>query len=386
VSLGRRLSALALLALLAGCGSGPTPRQAPVTAPPSTAQAEDRLVVTPVDFSDLPGWHDDALAEALPALRRSCDKITRLNPTQPVGYDGRGGLAGDWMTPCGALGMVNEGDHEGVRSIIETWFQPYRASAGPRADGLFTGYCEAELRGSRQQGGAYRFPLYARPAGWAADPVKAGAKSYSRAEIEAGALTGKAQVILWVDDLVDAHILHIQGSGRVVLDDGSVVHVSSNGTNGQEWVGLGKILMAHGKLAPGESSMQSVRAWLRAHPAEAAVLMAENPRYVFFRFVDADGPVGAEGVALTPGRSLAVDPRFIPYGVPLWLDTMEPGGKPLRRLMVAQDTGKAITGPVRGDIFWGAGEAAFDVAGRMKSRGGYYLLLPRQHSPSLVMN
>jgi membrane-bound lytic murein transglycosylase A len=144
-------------------------------------------------------------------------------------------------------------------------------------------------------------------------------------------------------------------------------------------------LLDHGIIAPGDTTMQTVRAWLKAHPSEAPALMAENPRYVFFRFLDSDGPVGAAGVPLTPGRSLAVDPHFVPLGVPLWLDSSDPDGHPLRRLMIAQDSGAAIKGPVRGDVYWGPGEAAFDKAGRMKSLGSYYLLLPRERSGPVAL-
>lgn len=358
------------LAVLSGC-AGPS-------APPPVAQAAgpDRLLLTAVEFDLLPGWRDDSMAQAVPALRRTCEHISQLPPGQLIGQDGRGGLAGDWLAPCGALRYLAEGDNAGARAFFETWFRPYRASNGGIADGLFTGYYEAELHGSRHRGGPYRVPLYGRPSGLSADPES----YFTRAEIEAGALQGKAPELLWVDDPVDAHILHIQGSGRVILDDGSVVRVGYNGNNGRKFVGLGRILLDHGKIVPGDTTMQTVRAWLKSHPQEAPALMAENPRYVFFRLLAGDGPIGASGVVLTPGRSLAVDPHFVPLGVPVWLDTNEPNGRPLRRLMVAQDTGSAIKGPVRGDVFWGPGEEAFDKAGRMKSRGGYFLLLPRQRS------
>jgi membrane-bound lytic murein transglycosylase A len=192
-------------------------------------------------------------------------------------------------------------------------------------------------------------------------------------------LSGKATPLLWLDDAVDAHILQIQGSGRVIFEDGSVQRVGFAGSNGRNFVGLGKILAAHGKL-PEKSTMPAIRAWLKAHPGEAPALMAENPRYVFFRLVPGDGPVGALNVVLTPGRSLAIDPHFLPLGAPVWLDTVDPDGTRLQKLMVAQDIGKAIEGAVRGDIYWGTGDAAFDKAGRMNSRGSYYLLLPLRHS------
>ena len=371
-------------ALLAACSSrGPT--HAPSTAlPPATsapAVAEDHLRLYQVSFDDLAGWRDDPIAQALPAMRRSCEHIVRLNPSQPVGNDGLAGVASDWFGPCGALRNITANDHEGARAFFEFWFLPFRASNGDRPDGLFTGYYEAELHGSRKASARYKVPLYARPADLPADPPS----YFSRAEIEAGALKGKAMVLYYVDDAVDAHILHIQGSGRILLDDGTSVRVGYNGNNGHKFVGISRILLDHGKLQPGDTTMQAARVYLKAHPEEAAALMAENPRFVFFRQIEGDGPIGAAGVALTPGRSLAVDTHFVPLGLPLWLDTTDPAGQSMRRLMVAQDTGAAIKGPVRGDFFWGSGAAAFDKAGKMKSRGGYYLLLPRQRSGALAM-
>jgi len=373
----RLLPLLVAGSLLAACSSGPDLAQGRANSTGPIASGPMNL--QPVNFDSLPGWRDDGMAEALPALRRSCDKIIAMPSHKSLG-DGMAGTAGDWLGPCGALRQVQPDNSAAARSWAEHWLQPYRVTAGGSSEGVFTGYYEAELRGSRHQGGPYQTPLYARPAGWPADPAKSGQKFATRAEIEAGALAGKAQVLLWVDDPVDAHILHIQGSGRVSLEDGSSVQVGYDGNNGQEWVGLGKILIKHGLLGPGESNMPSVRAWLKNHPAQATALMDENPRYIFFRTLNADGPVGAEGVPLTAGRSLAVDTKYIPLGLPLWLDTTDSSGRPLRRLMVAQDTGKAITGPVRGDFFWGPGETAFANAGRMNSRGGYFLLLPRQRS------
>jgi len=372
-----RWGVLILLAALSGCGS-------PSVLPPvsSSSSAAARLILSPVDYDHLPGWRDDAASQVLPAFKKSCQRLAQMPPTQPVGSDGQGGLAGDWLAPCGALRAIGEGDDRAARTFFETWFSPFRASNQGQPDGLFTAYYEAELRGSRQFSSRYRFPIYGRPSGLAAD--SAAQPGLSRAEIEAGSLAGRAPILLWVDDAVDAHILHIQGSGRVSLEDGTIVRLGFNGSNGHSFVGLGQILLDHGKLGPGETTMQSVRSWLKSHSDEAPSLMAENPRYVFFREIHGDGPIGAAGVPLTPGRSLAVDPKFIAYGMVMWLDSLDPDGRPFRRLMVAQDTGAAIKGPVRGDIFWGTGETALNFAGRMKSRGNYYLLLPKRRSTPIA--
>jgi len=372
----RRLSlVLATALLLAACGNKTA---APPVSSPAAPAPPDRLSYIPVSFRQLPGWDTDRLAEAFPALRKSCDRLTQLPVGQPVGNDGAGGVAGDWSGPCGALRWVKLDDEPALRAYLQDWFQPFRIGNGHGDEGRFTGYYEAELHGARKKSAKYRFPLLGRPAGWAADPPAD--SSPTRAQIEAGILEGKAQPILWVDDPVDLHILQIQGSGRVLFEDGSVQRVAYAGNNGKEFLGLGKILAAHGKLEPGAATMPAIRAWLKAHPAEAPALMAENERYVFFRLLAGEGPVGAFTVPLTAGRSIAIDPKFVPLGVPVWLDTTDPDGIRLQKLMVAQDTGRAIKGAVRADIFWGSGEAAFDKAGRMNSHGAYYVLLPAQRS------
>ena len=201
----------------------------------------------------------------------------------------------------------------------------------------------------------------------------------SRAAIDDGSLSGRGWELVYVDDPVDAFFLHIQGSGRVVLDDGSVMQVGYAGTNGRRYVAIGGELAARGAIPKDEVSMQSIRAWLAPHPDQAERIMETNPSYVFFRDLQGDGPIGSEGTVLTAGRSLAIDPRFVAFGIPIWLETRDPldPSRPLDRLLVAQDTGGAIKGPVRGDVFWGPGHEAAERAGHMKSQGRYYLLLPK---------
>lgn len=273
---------------------------------------------------------------------------------------------------------------------------------------MFTGYYEPELRGSRTRGGRYTVPLYGRPAdlvtvdlGQFRDELKGqrivgrvrqGAlRPYAtRAEIEAGALhgikheDGGSLELVWVDDAVDAFFLQIQGSGRVVLEDGSVLRVGFAERNGHPYVAIGRELVAQGIMTREQVSMQSIREWLAANPDTAAELMNRNPSFVFFRTLPSstspeDGPFGSEGVPLTPGRSLAVDRNFLPMGLPIWLEADDPinSGQRLRRLLIAQDTGGAIRGPVRGDVFWGFGADAAERAGRMRSAGRYWILLPR---------
>ena len=199
---------------------------------------------------------------------------------------------------------------------------------------------------------------------------------WTRAEIEAGALDRFHLALFYAADPVELFFLQIQGSGRVRLPDGSTVEIGYDGENGRAYVPLGRLLVARGALTLDQASLQSIEAWLRAHPAEAKNLMDENPSYVFFRVLTGDAPLGAEGVALTPEHSLAVDPRFVPLGVPLWLDVAQ-SETVTRRLVVAQDTGAAIKGPLRGDLFWGAGAGAETHAGPMRAIGRTFLLLPK---------
>lgn len=341
----------------------------------------------------MPGWSADDVAAALPALVKSCGRLTARSPAESFAL---GGTYGDWQPVCAALPV--SAASQAARAFFEANFTPYEVH-GAKREGLFTGYYEAQLTEAAKGAGAGT-PLYARPADMATANLgdfipELKGKSitgrvdgekfvpyYSRAEIEKGALKGKAAEIARVTDPVDAFFLHIQGSGQVKRADGSVLHVGYAAQNGLPYEAIGRELIARGALTKENVSMQAIRAWLAANPAEAQNVMNLNKSYVFFREIGADGPLGAEGTALTPGRSLAVDRKKIPYGVPVFVDATSPeaagedSGPRFQRLMIAQDTGGAIKGAVRGDVFWGAGEDAAFKAGRMKSPGYAYVLLP----------
>jgi len=370
--------AAGLLLLLFACKPSPPP--------------PDRLTLAPARFAELPGWTEDDLAPALAAFRLSCAPILQksLAAAEPLG-NGRAGTIGDWLPVCAAAADLGEADSAAARAFFERWFQPWQAGNNGNSEGLFTGYYEPLLNGARERGGPYTTPLLRRPGdlvmvelgrfrpAWrgeriAGRVVDGELRPYpTRAEIEGGALDRLNLAFLWVDDPVDAFFLEIQGSGQVRLADGSMVQVTYDGQNGRPYVAIGRLLMERGALARDDVSMQSIRGWISAHPDAAKGLMDENPSYVFFRELAQAGPIGSSGVRLTAGRSLAVDRGFVPLGVPVWLDA----GEDLRRLMVAQDTGGAIRGPVRGDVFWGDGAAAGERAGRMKAHGSDYLLLPK---------
>ncbi|HWM93927.1 MAG TPA: murein transglycosylase A [Thermoanaerobaculia bacterium] len=357
------------------------------------AVEEERLVLEPASFEELPGWREDDPSAALSALLRSCRRL--LN--QPLGKPlGMAGTAGDWKPACEAASRVPSG---GARAFFESHFQPFAVNEGQ--EGLFTGYYEPLLQGSRKRSDRYRVPLHVRPPdlvmvdlGDFREELK-GQRIAGRVEegdlvpypdrraIEGGALAGEDLELVWVDDPVDAFFLQIQGSGRVRLAEGGEMRVGYAAQNGHPYFAIGKDLVERGALKVEEVSMQSIRGWLEENPELADDVMARNASYVFFEELRGEGPLGAQGVALTPGRSLAVDLKHWPLGVPVWLDARAPSpreGEPdrsFRRLVVAQDTGGAIRGPVRGDVFWGHGEEAAEVAGRMKHPGRMWVLLPR---------
>ncbi len=384
VRIARRFAGLvALSAAAAAC------------APP--ADKEDRLALTPAAFEDLKGWEDDSIAEVVPALLRTCARLATLPPGMNLGGQENAASVADLRKPCQAAAALQQGDDDVARAYFENWFKPFLVTNNEEDEGLFTGYFEAGLEGRLEPDDTYNVPLYMLPDDHVTielgefDAALAGRKLVGRIEdgrlrpypargkIDAGTLSGRGLELVWVKDAVDAFLLHVQGSGRVTLQDGNVLRLGFAGHNGHDYRSIGRELVKRGELTLDQTSWQGIRNWIRTNPDRAASLLAVNRRYIFFREIKGDGPIGAAGVVLTAGRSLAVDTRFLPLGLPLWLDTYEPGSdaRPLRRLMMAQDTGNAIRSPVRGDFFWGFGDAALESAGRMRSRGSYYLLLPR---------
>jgi membrane-bound lytic murein transglycosylase A len=400
--LSTRRSLPALLAavawLLAACTT-PLPKQPqpqpPVTMPPPLgpvavpqqppAPPPPAPLMTPTTFSALPGWQQDDLREAWPAFMSSCRSL---------------GARENWKTACNAAHVVDGKDGAAVRAFFETWFEPNLIRAADGSDtGLITGYYEPMLYGARKRGGAYQTPLYRVPddlltvelssvypnlKGMRLRGRLAGKKVVpygTRAEIERASLPGKE--LVWVNDPVEAFFLEVQGSGRVQLDDsGETVRIAFADQNGHPYKAIGRWLVEQGELTAEQASAQGIKAWIAAHPERRQELFNVNPSYIFFkeeRLPDPSvGPKGALGVPLTPARSVAIDPTFLPLGVPLFLSTTEPASEtPMRRLMMGQDTGGAIRGEVRADFFFGFGPAAADNAGRMKQRGSLWALLPR---------
>ena len=371
-------SILGAAALVAGCAE-PPPRPAavePTTAPPAAApllRANARWV--PAAWSDLPGWGDDSVLAAWPALLRSCARP-----------------APDWSAACASARALAAPQESSVRAWLEAHLQPWRVeSLDGSATGLATGYFEPLVEASRLPRGRFRIPLYAPPADLATRRPW-----FTRAQIESDGAARQAlrgREIAYVADPLDALLLQVQGSGRLALTepDGRrrLVRAAFAGHNDQPYQSVGRWLVERGAFTLEQASWPAIKAWARANPGRVAEMLAANPRYVFFReepLADASaGPVGAQGVPLTPGRSIAVDRDAIPFGTPVWIDTTEPQpwspnpppARALQRLVVAQDSGSAITGAVRADYFWGWGDGAEDRAGRMKQPLRLWVLVPR---------
>jgi len=358
--------AAALSLSLFGCAA----REGAPPAPRATAG-----VASPIRLGDLPGWRSDRQSQALVALTASCGALLRQSDETAVGPAAMAGTVADWRPVCAGLPPA-AADDAVVRRFLESRFLAIAIEDADRPAGLFTGYYEPELTASRHRSARFSVPLYRRPPDLVDD-----APYRTRAEIDSGALAGRHLELFWLADPLDAFFLQVQGSGRLRLLEGGTVRVGFAGSNGRPYTAIGRLLVERGELTKDTVSLQTIRDWLRAHPAEAGPLMRQNARYVFFKEVHGAGPIGAEGVPLTPGRSLAIDPTLMPLGVPFWLDTSYPvdtpeAGRPLQRLVVAQDIGAAIKGSVRGDLFWGSGDTAMRYAGRMKQPGRYFLLLP----------
>ena len=375
---------LALGLALAGCAVQPP---AAAVAPPVVP------VLTAATFKDLPGWQNDMLGQLLPALRLQCRRLAMLPPDTTLGGQDLaatyGGHAANWSEPCRAALALNEG--EDTHRFFEAWFQPYRVSQ----QALVTGYFQPVVAGSRQLSAGYQVPVLARPD----DLVRAGGTDesgrpslgrmangvvepyWTRAEIEAGAMGATAKPIAYLASPVDLFFAQIQGSARVQLAEGGVMQLVFGGRNGRPYTPIGRVLIDQHALAAGDVSMQSIRAWLDAHPDQAKAVMDRNESYVFFREApDADpslGPPGALGVDLTAGRSAAVDKNFIPLGAPVFVDSTVPDGRHWQHLVLAQDLGSAISGPARVDVYLGAGAPAVDWAGKMHQAGQIWVLLPR---------
>jgi membrane-bound lytic murein transglycosylase A len=365
------------LSALAGCVTAPKHPQEP------------SVLYQAVTWSQIDGWSADNTHEAWNAFLNSCKAR---------------GTRAEWLAVCAAAKEQIVVDAAGARYFFETQFVPYRLlkakdAPGARDTGLITGYYEPLLYGARQPAPTFTVALYAPPDDLLTVDLgslypelngktlrgrlqgKKVIPYYSRAELDNSPLLNGKELV-WVNDALDAFYLQVQGSGRVQLNDGQTIRLAYADQNGHPYRSIGRYLVSKGELTVAQSTAQGIREWIEAHPARVREVLDSNPSMVFFReerIVDtSEGPKGALAVPLTPGRSLAVDPSYIPLGAPVFLSTTYPGtDTPLRRTMMAQDTGGAIKGMVRADFFWGFGKSAGDAAGRMRQDGQMWLLWPK---------
>jgi membrane-bound lytic murein transglycosylase A len=373
----------------------------------------------PVAWADIPGWNEDDHLPAFTAFRASCNPITaQRKSADPKAVDAKApddkaldarALGTSLQDPCRAAKMAKISDSGKARAFFEENFKPLRISRLGETDGFVTGYYEPVIDGSRTRTDVYTVPVYRRPSnlfvrGFSQDAPslpnkgqvfrKIGRRKlvpyYDRAQIEDGAIAGRGLEICWLKNQTDLLFSQIQGSARVRLEDGSTIRINYDAHNGFPYTAVGRILIERNIIPRDQMSMQRIRQWMEQNPDGANELRRQNRSYVFFREVpltDKDEAVGAQGVPLTPGRSIAVDKSLHVYGTPIFIEgelpiESEQSKTPFRHLMVAQDTGSAIVGPARADIYFGAGADAGQVSGRLRNNARFVMLVPNSLDPT----
>jgi membrane-bound lytic murein transglycosylase A len=391
-----------LAALLLACGPAGLRAQQPDWTVPDAQ-------LTPLAWSELAGWEADDHAAAFDTFLASCRALAALKPA-PAGREARP-IDAPLKAVCQEALALGPATAPEARAFFENRFRPVRITRQGEAEGFLTGYYEPIVAGSRVPTGEFKVPMYRRPPDLVPAarrhgpgfPNKGGAfrrvakkklvPYYDRAEIEDGALDGRGLEIVWLRDPVDAFFIQIQGSARIRLEDGAYLRLNYAAHNGHPYTPVGAHLVNRGIVPKEEMSMDRIRAWMQANPEEAKTLRRQNRSFIFFRIAalaDHEEAVGAQGVPLTAGRSLAVDRRLHAYGTPFWIEaelplTGEAAKDPYRRLMIAQDTGSAIVGPARGDLYFGAGEEPGRIAGRIRHPGRFVMLVPVELNPVTVV-
>lgn len=391
-----RQTLLAVTFLLVGCQSVPSTAPKTVPSKPVPAQpaslpektspisSQPYALLKRASWADLPGLAQEDWAASWHAWLQGCQGLKN----KP-----------DWKAVCAAALKVAPNDSAAIQSYWQEYFDVYQASQSEGSEkGLMTGYYQPVLKGSHNPSASYSVPLYKTPS----DLITVSLSGlfpelkykrvrgrlqgqslipyYTRAEIEQIDSPLVGNELLWVSDAVEAFFLQVQGSGIVELDNGEQVSVGYADQNGHPYQSIGKLLVERGEMVASEASMQGIKAWGQQHPEQLRALLDANPSYVFFKLLPSglSGPLGALGVPLTAARSIAVDPFYIPLGAPVYLATTYPNSeKPLQQLMQAQDTGGAIKGGVRADVYWGAGESAGKLAGGMRQQGHLWVWLPK---------
>ena len=374
------------------------PKPAPPPAPPE-------IHFTPVSFEVLPGWDTTDPLISLTTFQTSCRAFLRQAPEKEVGSAHFPLKAKNWWPSCRAALNLSKPTSAEAKDFFEAWFEPGMLEDSAPLEGIFTGYYVPVHHGSLKKTEQYNVPIYGLPSNWVRFRLKdfdpnlpdrkivgridghAVVPFHTRAEINKGAISKAAPVLVWLDSQVDRLFLEIQGSGFIKLEDGGEMFIGYAGENGAAYSSIASVLIARGVMTRDTASMQKIKAYFKEHPEQMQEVLDHNKSFVFFNKQTKAIALGAQGVYLTPGYSMAVDRSWIPLGMPLWLNTTKPvadltsaESEPFKRLFIAQDTGGAIRGPIRGDVFWGTGKKAGAIAGRMKNKGVYWLFMPREEA------
>ena len=335
-----------------------------------------RISLKKITFSQLPGWTGRGIQHSLTAFQQSCKVFLKQKPTKHVGTQYFDLQAKDWQPACKAALSLNGQSEESAQSFFEKWFYPIEFLKQKSLSGLFTGYYMPQLKGSFKRTQKYNIPIYGLPhrSNWA--------HYYTRRQIDHGVLDHKAPVLAWIDSPVDRLFLEIEGSGVIKMPNGKSLYLGYAGENGAPYTSIGKVLIQKGVMNRDNASQKAIKQYLEHHSSNMNSLLERNKSFVFFEDLKSSSALGVKDIPLTPGYSLAIDRKWIPLGTPLWLSTEKPEKyteqtKEFKRLMIAQDTGGAIRGMMRGDIYWGTGKKAAFLGKHMKNEGQYWLLLPK---------
>lgn len=396
---------ITLIVILILCGLGVlwwsySRQSRPPVSPPAEIQVKS------ASFSDLPGWQSSQSLSSLHTFQVSCRQFLNMKPHYSVGNTWFGLEAQDWQPICKAAVALQTESEDKAKAFFETWFEPVEFSNNQSITGLFTGYYLPAVQASITKTHEYSVPVFGVPDNLLRFNLHDFDRSspsrqvfgrldnkrvvpfFSRADIDQGAIARHAPVLAYLRNPIDRLLIEIQGSAVLILPDGRQLNLGYAGKNGLPYTAIGRVLIERKILAANQVSVQSIRAYLEAHPDEQNEIIQQNRSFVFFKILSQKGAFGTLGIPLTQGYSLAVDPDWVPLGMPVWLSTTYPDPDsnqqhPFHRLMIAQDTGGAIKGTVRGDVFWGKGNKAAAIAGKMKSQGRYWLLVPK-HSDTAV--
>lgn len=358
-----------------------------VRAKPASSVSSTPVVVNPelslkrVNFQDLPGWDKARIKNSLIAFQQSCQNFLKLEPTHSAGSKQILLKAQDWQPACKAAVLINDNDEGKARQFFEHWFYPVELNKKKPVHGVFTGYYTPQVQGSLTKTREFNTPVYGLPRNLDWNNKKRNSFP-TREQIDSGALKNKAPILAWINSPAQRLFMEIEGAGVIKLDSGKNLYLGYAGENGAPYTSVGGALINKGIFTKDNASKNALQHFLEGNSKTAQAALHQNQSFVFFQHLQKPITIGAQGMALTPGYSLAIDRRWIPLGAPLWLDTKIPSkktnqDKQFQRLMVAQDTGGAIRGLVRGDIYWGSSKRAAYLGEHMKNEGRYWLLLPK---------